>query len=160
MKSWVLACDSKVPRRFSVSFVPRAADRQRARVGRERNGKAAGVLEAHHGENGRSVSLTSVRLAPGAKSSSQACRSLLSSPFQGGRCVTETAGEGFTRTSAAHQVRMAATEKIPRRKRVLVCLCAAGWLVKGAVVAAQQKVSSPVLSAMRAELAREMNILG
>lgn len=58
---------------------------------------------------------------------------------------------------------MAAREKIPKRKGhsgALLCLCAAGWLVKGAVVAAQQKVSSPVLSAMQAELAREMNILG
>ena len=39
-------------------------------------------------------------------------------------------------------------------------LCAAGWLLKVMAFAAPQKLSSPVLSAMQAELTREMNTLG
>jgi predicted Zn-dependent protease len=42
----------------------------------------------------------------------------------------------------------------------LLGLCAAGSLLKGMAVAAPQKLSSPVLSAMQAELRREMNRLG
>jgi TldD protein len=50
--------------------------------------------------------------------------------------------------------------EVTRCSWLVLGLCAAAWLAKGLTAGAEQKVPSPVLSAMEAELAREMNVLG